>query len=120
MSCRLIWLISLNWEKSILIFQDNNSFRIYKFLNQVPLFSRDKQGVNIPIILVQIYYCFLPIVIYSKIIDRMESLNLYSYRHLKKDDNFRSQCFIRMLSKWCRSDFYNGMVLYLEQKSYLN
>ena len=79
-------------------------FRLNKFLNQVPEYSKDKQGVNISIILIQALY-FLADKKYSKIIDRMESLNLYAYRHLKRDENFRSQCFIRMLAEMVRADF---------------
>lgn len=94
---------------------DSKDFRINKFINQVPEHSRDKQGVNISIILVQILI-FLADKKYSKIIDRMESLNLYSYRHLKKDENFRSQCFIKMLSEMVRADFKKQGTLFRTEK----
>jgi hypothetical protein len=90
-------------------------FRINKFLNQVPGYSQDKQGTNIPIILVQILF-FLADKKYSKIIDRIESLNLYSYRHLKKDENFRSQCFIRMISEMVRADFRKQGTIFRTEK----
>ncbi len=79
-------------------------FRVYKFLNEVPEYSRDKQGVNIPIILVQILF-FLADQNHHLIIDRIDSLKLYAYRYLKKDENFRSQCFIRMLGEMVRAGF---------------
>jgi len=84
-------------------------------LNQVPDYSRDKQGTNIPIILVQILF-FLADKKYNKIIDRIESLNLYSYRHLKKDENFRSQCFIRMISEMVRADFRKTGTIFRTEK----
>ncbi len=85
-------------------------FRLTKFLNQVPEYSKDKQGVNIAIILIQVLY-FLTESKYSRIIDRMESLNLYAYRHLKHDESFRSQSFIKMLTEMVRADFRkNGTV----------
>jgi hypothetical protein len=90
-------------------------FRINKFLNQVPDYSRDKQGTNIPIILVQILF-FLADKKFNKIIDRIESLNLYSYRHLKKDENFRSQCFIRMISEMVRADFRKTGTIFRTEK----
>lgn len=79
-------------------------FRVNKFLNEVPEYSRDKQGVNIPIILVQILF-FLADQNHHLIIDRIDSLKLYAYRYLKKDENFRSQCFIRMLGEMVRAGF---------------
>ncbi len=94
---------------------DLGTFRLNKFINQVPDHSRDKQGINIPIILVQILF-FLADKKYSKIIDRIESLNLYSYRHLKKDENFRSQCFIRMISEMVRADFRKQGTIFRTEK----
>lgn len=82
----------------------SGEFRISKFLNQVPEYSKDKEGTNISILLIQILY-FLKEDKYSKIIDRIESLKLYSYRHLRKDENFRSQCFFRMLNEMVKADF---------------
>lgn len=93
----------------------NKQFRLSKFLNEVPEFTRDKQGTNIPIILVQILF-FLADKKYNKIIDRIESLNLYSYRHLKKDENFRSQCFIRMISEMVRADFRKTGTIFRTEK----
>ncbi len=82
----------------------DREFRINKFLNEVPEYSKDKQGVNIPIILIQILF-FLADHKHHLIIDRMDSLKLYAYRYLKKDENFRSQCFIRMLGEMVRAGF---------------
>ncbi len=82
----------------------DREFRINKFLNEVPEYSKDKQGVNIPIILIQILF-FLADHKHHLIIDRMDSLKLYAYRYLKKDENFRSQCFIRMLGEIVRAGF---------------
>lgn len=95
--------------------KNQGEFRINKFLNQVPEFSRDKQGANIPILIIQILF-FLADKKYSKIIDRIESLNLYSYRHLKKDENFRSQCFIRMISEMVRADFRKQGTIFRTEK----
>ncbi len=90
-------------------------FRLTKFLNQVPEYSKDKQGVNISIILIQVLY-FLADKKYTRIIDRMESLNLYAYRHLKRDESFRSQSFIRMLAEMVRADFRKKGTLFRTEK----
>lgn len=105
------FLIKLNVVEPM----DGSEFRLNRFLNQVPEYSRDKHGINIPILLIQILF-FLVEKKYNKIIDRMESLNLYAYRHLKKDDSFRSQCFIRMLSELVRADFKRKGTVFRTEK----
>jgi len=95
--------------------ENPKEFRLSKFFNQVPEFTKDKQGINIPIILVQILF-FLVEKSYNKLIDRMDSLNLYSYRYLKKDETFRSQCFIKMISEMIRAGFRKKGTLVRTQK----
>jgi|GEM_PF-4951426 len=99
----------------ILPVEEALDFRLNKFLNQVPEYSKDKQGVNISIILIQVLY-FLADRKYTRIIDRMESLNLYAYRHLKRDESFRSQSFIRMLGEMVRADFRKKGTLFRTEK----
>jgi len=72
-------------------------FRIGKFLNEVPIFSKDKRGMNISILIGQIMV-FLAERNYEAIIDRMEALKSYSYRHVRKDNDLhRSSLFLQML-----------------------
>ena len=76
-----------------------------KLLNQVPLFSKDKRGLNIPILIVHAIY-LLHLKRYDDAYDRMQALEKYAGRHLKStDDNFRSFCFIKALSKIPASDY---------------
>ncbi|MCB9283395.1 MAG: hypothetical protein H6563_04915 [Lewinellaceae bacterium] len=72
------------------------SFRIGKFLNEVPTFSKDKRGVNVSIIIIQTLF-LLHKREFGQIIDRVEALNMYRHRYLRRDDMFRSNCFIQML-----------------------
>lgn len=72
------------------------NFRISKFLNEVPAYSKDKRGNNITIIILQILF-LLQNKKYGPIVDKMESLQTYTHRYLRKDDTFRSNCFIKML-----------------------
>ncbi|NNF36491.1 MAG: hypothetical protein HKN68_20485 [Saprospiraceae bacterium] len=74
------------------------SFKIGKFLNEVPTYSKDKSGYNIAIIIIQLLY-FLLDRKFSKFIDRIDALNQYSYRYLRNDDTLRSNCFIKMMLK---------------------
>ena len=76
--------------------QRNAKFKIGKFLNETPVFSKDKRGMNIPILIVQILFA-LADRDYQQCLDRMESIEKYCSRYLKQNDTFRSNCFIKML-----------------------
>jgi len=91
----------------------SGKFRINKFLNEVPVFSADKRGHNIPILIIQILF-LLQQKKYGKVIDKVEALNAYCYRYLKKDDTFRSNCFIKMLLLLPKCNFHRIAV---ERKS---
>ena len=72
-------------------------FRIGKFLNDVPAFSKDKRGMNISILIVQVLL-FLADRQYDQVIDRMEAIEAYCYRYLKPTSHlYRSNCFLKML-----------------------
>ncbi len=70
--------------------------RIMRFINDVPIFSKDRRGMNIPILIFHILYLILT-KDYDAVIDRMEAIKKYTTRYLKRDDNYRSNCFIKML-----------------------
>ncbi|MBK8557082.1 MAG: hypothetical protein IPL65_15510 [Lewinellaceae bacterium] len=84
-------------------------FRVVRFVNEVPLFSKDKRGMNIPILIFQILY-LLQEKKYGEMLDRMEAISKYSSRYLKKKDNYRSSCFIKMLLQIPASDFHRVAV----------
>lgn len=80
-------------------------FKLGKFLNTTPVFSKDKRGINISIILLHIAW-LLKRKDYSAIIDRTDSLNQYAYRYLRRDDTFRSNCMIKMVIQMTKADFH--------------
>ena len=72
-------------------------FRLSTFINSVPVFSFDKRGMNIPIIIAQIIY-FLVKKDYESVQNRIDSIEKYCVRHLvDKDFDVRSFYFIKML-----------------------
>ncbi len=85
--------------------QAGGKFRVSKFLNEVPTYSKDKRGRNISILILQVLF-LLQQKQYGKIIDRMESLRTYTHRYLRRDDTFRSNCFIKMLMKLPAANFH--------------
>lgn len=79
-------------------------FRLYKFLNNTPVFNKDKRGINVSILLMHIAF-LLQRKDYNAIIDRIDSLKQYAYKYLRKDDTFRSNCMIKMVLQMTRADF---------------
>lgn len=84
--------------------KDRPNFKLYKFLNDTPIFSKDKRGANISILVIQILLQ-LEMKQYQRVIDRVDSLNQYVFRYLRKDETFRSNCFLKMLLLIPKADF---------------
>ncbi|MEM1319140.1 MAG: hypothetical protein AAGG75_02725 [Bacteroidota bacterium] len=76
--------------------KNKRMFRLGKFLNEVPAFTKDKRGFNISILIIQVLV-FLCDKKYNAIFDRINALERYSTRYLRRNDTFRSNCFIKML-----------------------
>ncbi|HHG84681.1 MAG TPA: hypothetical protein ENJ82_08020 [Bacteroidetes bacterium] len=79
-------------------------FRFFKFANDLPIFSKDKRGLNIAILVLQILF-LLDRKDFDGIIQRAEALKVYSSRYLKQDVNFRSNCFLKMVLLMEKKDF---------------
>ena len=79
-------------------------FRIQKFLNEVPTFSRDKKGLNVPILIAHIFL-LLKQGKYDIILDRFEAIEKYKGRYLDHRYNLRSSLFIDMLLQVPKCDF---------------
>ncbi|MEO1628103.1 MAG: hypothetical protein AAFV25_23340, partial [Bacteroidota bacterium] len=84
-------------------------FRLSKFLNEVPIFSMEKRRANIPVLIIQILF-LLQQKKYSQVVDRMDALNAYCYRYLRKDETFRSNVFIKMLLQIPKANFHREAV----------
>lgn len=92
-----------------------SNFRMGKFLNSVPTFSKDKRGLNIPILVIQIVLMIIK-KDYSKAIDRIEAIDKYRARYLRRDVNFRSNCFIKMLLQIPISGFHKAGIIRKTEK----
>lgn len=71
-------------------------FRLTTFLNNVPAFSRDKKGMNIAILIVQILFASQDCR-YDVSVERVEAIEKYVTRHVKADTHYRSNAFVRAL-----------------------
>lgn len=88
-----------------------SAFRLGKFMNETPIFSQQKRGANIAILSIQICY-YLADQNYDKVAERIESLRMYRFRYLNQDDNFRSNCFLKMLVIIPKGNYYKQRVQY--------
>lgn len=91
------------------------NFKYGKFFNEVPAFSKDKSGVNVSILVFQVLM-FLSQKNYNKFIDYVDALARYSSRYLKKDETYRSNCFIKMLLTLPEADFHKVAVIRKAEK----
>ena len=90
--------IDIKSEKS------KTNFRLYRFLNEIPIYAKDKRGLNISILIIHTLF-LLQQKKYDAFIDRVDALRQYTHRYLKKDDTFRSNCFINMLISISKAEF---------------
>ena len=71
----------------------------------MPIFSKDKRGLNISILIVHVLFLLLRKK-YDEIIDRVDALSQYKHRHLRDDASMRSNFFINMLLQVPKRDFH--------------
>lgn len=83
------------------------NFRLKKFLNSIPTYSKDKRGLNIPIIIIQILFAIAR-KDYDESIDRFEAIQKYCSRYLRKEESLRSNSFINMLLQIPLSNFHKA------------
>ncbi len=106
------YLYYLHLGKKISVQEGNREFtkfRIGKFLNEMPHHSKDKQGVNISIIIIQILLLLLHRQ-YSDVADRIEAVRKYHFRYLKQEDTLRSNYFVKMLIQIPSAGFNKELV----------
>lgn len=72
-------------------------FRLSSWLNDMPLYSQDKRGANVPILIIQAIFLLLDNRT-EEFDNRVEALRKYRQRNLDPDnEHFRTHCFIRLL-----------------------
>ncbi len=90
-------------------------FRISRYANEVPIFFKDKRGLNVPILISQIML-LLQQKNYDLVIDRMEAIEKYKDRYVDKVHNLRSNIFIHMLLIIPKAYFKRKLVLEKTEK----
>ena len=81
-------------------------FRVNKFLNEVPKYSKDKRTINATILIAHICHLILDKK-NNQAFDRIEAIEKYSVRHLRKsNESFRLNCFLKMLLEIPKAGFH--------------
>lgn len=75
---------------------NEQKFKLAKFINETPIFSKDKSGINVAIIVIKLLL-LLQERRFSQILNEVEAIEQYCYRHLRGEDVKRSYYFIKML-----------------------
>jgi len=71
-------------------------FKLFKFLNDMPVFSKDKRGINIAIIIAQIIL-LLDEGKFDTLMDKADAFKIYFKRYVVKEINYRTFYFVKML-----------------------
>lgn len=88
----------------------STKFKLQKFLNDIPVFSRDRQGMNIPVLIAQILLLIVERN-YEASIDRIGAIEKYCSRYLKQKDTLRSNVFIKMLLQIPLASFHKEALI---------
>ncbi|WP_421798066.1 hypothetical protein [Haliscomenobacter sp.] len=80
-------------------------FRTKKFINEFTRSIHDKSGNNIVLITIMILFLLLD-KDYSSIIDKIDALKAYTHRHLRIDETYRTNCFIKMIMQLDKANFH--------------
>ncbi len=86
------------------------TFKLNKFLNEIPEFSKDKTGMNIAVLVLHILFLIL-LRKYDQAIDRIEAIEKYISRYINKGDTIRSKYFIKMLLTIPNANFHKAAVI---------
>ncbi|MDJ1469816.1 hypothetical protein QNI19_15405 [Cytophagaceae bacterium DM2B3-1] len=81
-----------------LIQNSKTGFQLSDFLEKKPEFAKERRGLNGAILTIQVLF-FLEKMNIDSLIDRINEIERYTRRYPKKDMNFRSECFINLLTQ---------------------
>ena len=86
------------------------TFRFSKFVNDMQVFAKDKQGMNLHLIIIEIL-SYLSSKQTDALIERAEALDKYRLRYLQSDEVRRSNYFLKMLLQIPKCAFRKDEIL---------
>ncbi len=94
---------------------EKERFYLGKFLNEMPVFSKDKSGNNVNILIIQILV-YMQRKQFGKIIDRIDSLKEYARVYMRNPETKRAKAFIDIIIKMEQAYFVKTAVLLKTEK----
>lgn len=91
------------------------NFRLSKFMNEIQVFSKDKAGMNVPVLILDILFQLLQ-QNFETLIDREEAIDKYRKRYLNDAESTRSNVFLKMLLQLPRCAFDRAKIIAKSQK----
>ncbi len=101
----IFYLIKVGKIPEGVLSEKSKRFKMGKFINDISLFAKDKRGMNISILVIQVLYAIADRD-YKGSVDRIDGIDKYCGRYLKENDTFRSKCFIKMLMQIPVANFH--------------
>jgi len=98
-------------------YREKKRFRYARFRNEMLIYSKDKKGINITIIVAEFLLLFTEGK-YNDANDKIESVRSYTRKHLREDGTFRSYCFLKMLVKLVESNYHKAATMRRTKKLY--
>ncbi len=93
-------------------------FRVRKMLNDVPVFTKDKKGMHNSIKIIEILLLILSDK-YDTVIDKYDSLRVYSNTYLKGKRSYRNRLFFKMIKIMIlKSNFHPKRARLLTESSF--
>lgn len=86
------------------------NFRLTRFLNEIQVFSKDKAGMNVPVLILEILFHLVQ-GNFTTLVDREEAIDKYRKRYLKDAESTRSNVFIKMLLQIPRCGFDRAKII---------
>jgi len=92
-------------------------FKLFKFLNEVTVYSKDKRGLNISIMIAQIIL-LLDDGNFDMLIEKADSFRIYFKRYVTKHINYRTFYFVKMVEIMFKHNFSYDKVKQSSEKFY--
>jgi hypothetical protein len=112
------WFKIVGRLKGISEGEKNDSFRINKFINQLPLTAKDKEGYNAAVLVLQLLF-LIQMKKNEELIDKAESSKVYIYRYLRNKQMSRTHSFVNLLLLIPANQF-NKIAVIRKSTSWLN
>lgn len=80
------------------------NFRYHHFLEHTPVYHKNKRGLHLALMAIQFLF-YIEKLDFSQIQKKIPLLNEYCRRYPKKDNSYRSECFINLIMILEKNDF---------------